>query len=221
MGGQQRLSGGTGLAGCAAKLRLRTFLDRRSCVAAACEDTRACLGCQSNYVVAGDPFCWCPPFMFGGHHRPDVVGFCPYGMGLGRGHGHGHGLNELFPASPRTAASRTCGSPEFSRSVSVAWERSPERNSARISARRTSLLVSRWSAARIAGIAEASPICPSAHAALRRASSFSSLSTWSNPAGAFPPRIWPRAHAAVPRTRELLSVAAMLPSTSTVERSSI
>ena len=36
-----------------------------------------------------------------------------HGNGRGRGQGQGHGSKEFLPASPLTAASRTCGSPEL------------------------------------------------------------------------------------------------------------
>lgn len=60
-----------------------------------------------------------------------------HGIGRGRGHGHGQGLNDPPPANPRTAASRTSGSFELSRPVSVACDRSPDFIRARTSARRT------------------------------------------------------------------------------------
>ena len=60
-----------------------------------------------------------------------------HGNGRGLGHGHGHGLNELFPASPRTAASRTVASLDVSSSVNVASDLPPDLMSARISPRLT------------------------------------------------------------------------------------
>lgn len=125
-------------------------------------------------------------------------------MGRGLGHGHGQGLKELFPASPRTAASLTRGSPDASSSVRAFSDLSPDFMRARMSARRTSSLCSVFILSRIAGSAVESPIWPSAHAALRRESSLSSLRTFRSPAGALPPspRSWP---IATPLCRELES----------------
>ena len=139
----------------------------------------------------------------------------PYGIGLGLGHGHGHGSNPLLPASPRTAASRTSGSGDFSRSVRIASDRPPERSSARICAFRARSVFSTRSADRIAFTAAESPIWPSAHADLSRTSSSSSVRASMSPRGASFGSSWPNAHAAVPRTRVLLSLLTASPRIST------